>query len=156
MFAEVSSNILEILNRELERLRRLKEGIPVNLQETAQNAAELVRQRIQRTGRNESGQVMTTQARQRIGRYSKGWGKRRLRAQRQIEHVDFTMTGGLMEDYGVVNSDSQNAAVGFKTDKSGEIADHLEQYFGPAFGLTPEERNRSIRGFMEGVESIYP
>ncbi|GAB3272844.1 hypothetical protein GCM10027347_44780 [Larkinella harenae] len=155
MLTGIQSNLLETLRREVERLQQLRQSTQSSLVQSAQLGADLVRERIQTTGRTASGTTMTTRARQRIGRYSRAHGRRRRRAQRQVEHVDFTLTGELMSAWGIVGSDAQGVSVGFKNDGASEIAQHLEDYFGPAFDMTPDERERASRPVYESVNNLY-
>ncbi|WP_234734806.1 hypothetical protein [Tellurirhabdus bombi] len=155
MLTDIYSNLLEVLYREQERLEAIKSGTPRNLRNTAEVAAELVRRRIQESGRNVAGVQMTTQARERLGKYSKYHGRTRQRLNLQVAQIDFTMNGNLMSAWGVLSSDADGSSVGFDNDEAAEIANHLEGYFGEAFGMTNDERNRAVNGFLDQVHETF-
>ena len=149
----VYTNAEEILQAELARIRSLEALAPLLVVEAAQITRDEVAARIQRQGLNTAGQAMRGK-RAGYGAYSRQWGAKRDYRGLQVDHIDFTFDGILMDNWSVLTSPNGNVAIGFRDDRQADIAAELEGSFGEAFGPALGELEKGTQRFIDRSNQV--
>lgn len=127
------------LVRAIRETDRLVEPDSPLFREAATSIADRIRYRVQVEGRGSSGEIMVTRSDRTLGRYSRSHGTERQRKGLQTAHIDLTFSDQLFDAWGVIDGSD----VGFSDSEMARRADYLEQYFGPIFDPTDDERQQA-------------
>ena len=147
----LESNAEGVLLRLMNKISRAEDDLQENLREAAHDGLALIANRIQQRGQGQNGQRLRTKARKRVGAYSAYYAGKRAAAGRQVDRVDLTNTGRLFADWKVLSSSARRATGGFDSVESADKAEYLEDYYGPIFGLSPDEQAVVVGGVEERI-----
>lgn len=87
--------------------------------------------------------------------YSEGYAKERITEGRQIGYIDLTMTGDTLGDFIAEPSGKSEYSVGFRGQKSSDVAGYLEDYFGPIFTPSENEVEFLSEELERGLDAIF-
>lgn len=160
----VQSNAFEV--------RRSLEAMLVSLADTDKvlnratfDSFALIKQRIQQRGEKTDGSQIgkykgskanpiKTKAGRTITSIA-GYAKLRQKLGRQIDYIDFTLTGDMLDrSFSVIQIDENTIAIGFLNDANADKARWLEQRFGEVFANSEKELNEFIDTVVEEIEQI--
>jgi|GEM_PF-3600797 len=112
---------------------------PENLaREVALDVVAIVSDRVQQRGEKTNGEKADTAAKKTTGAYSKYYGIKRKKAGREIDYIDFTFTGDMMDSF-ISAPIEGGAEVGFKGKSASDKAEWNEARFGELFSLSDSE-----------------
>ena len=109
------------------------------------NSVALISQRVQNQGLDSSEKS--------IGVYSKSWAQQRLKEGRQVQFIDLTYSGEMMDSF-IFSPSGKDYVVGF-SDNQGFKADANEERFGIIFQLSNEELNDINNEIQNGLNEYF-
>ncbi|WP_234733387.1 hypothetical protein [Tellurirhabdus bombi] len=143
------SNAEDVFRDLLRSVERAENGMQDNLRIAAHDALAIIADRVQQSGQGINSRLVT-KAVIRSGVYSRQHSKRRSERGRQTNHVDLTLEGDLMRNWDVLSVSPKEAIVGFRDDRSADIAGYQEAYYGqPIFDLSDKEQSQIVDGIAE-------
>jgi hypothetical protein len=110
------------------------------------NSVALISQRVQNQGLDSNEKS--------IGTYSKSWAQQRLKEGRQVQFIDLTYSGEMMDSF-TFSPLGKDYVVGFSSDKEGQKADWNEERFGVIFQLSNEELNDINNEIQNGLDEYF-
>lgn len=123
-----------------------------HLPELANNVVLRVKARIY-TGRGTAGVIMTTNSRQKIGRYGAWHGGNRRKRGLQTDVVDLEYTGAMLKDYDVIKLPRGSIAVGFESETQAEKMEENELLYGFKIGDVEDSINDSeVDKFFDRID----
>lgn len=147
----IQTNAEQVLLELMEDVRRVETNMYSHLRAAALDATVLVAHRVQQQGKNAEGSRMRTRSVLKNGAYSQGHAKRRSERGRQTEHVDLTLEGDLMRNWGPIDITDTSATVGFTDNRQADKAEYLEAYYGPIFELSSDEQEQVAGGLEDNI-----
>jgi hypothetical protein len=86
--------------------------------------------------------------------YSEDYAIQRIKKGRQVDHVDLTFTGDMLDNFTASPSGENGYEVGFRGQKSADKSKYLEVYFGEIFSLSPSEADLSLNKIQTAVNAV--
>ncbi|WP_028664407.1 hypothetical protein [Runella zeae] len=144
----MTTNALEVFTDIVKQLRRIENITPYNLEQAAETAHSDVIQRIE-NGINSSGQTMESVSTEKLGRYSRSHGRRRVTKGLPIDRVTLKFTGEMIQSFKLIERLPREVSVGFDSEKAAEIASYNAERFGVAFNMNNSEEKRATNRFIQ-------
>ncbi len=144
----MTTNALEVFTDIVKQLHRIENITPYNLEQAAETAHSEVVQRIER-GVNTDGQIMESVSAEKLGRYSRSHGRRRIGKGLPIDRVTLKFTGEMIQSFKLIEKLPREVSVGFDSEKAAEIAGYNAERFGVAFDMNGSEEKRATDRFIQ-------
>lgn len=135
---KVESDIDKFYQKQLKTFEQLASADKV-LREAAFDTVVIISDRVQQQGKKTDGGLIKSKASKKTGEYSFYHGKQRQKKGFTTEIIDLTFSGDMMGDFVPVPDGPTSYLVGFRGNKSSEVAEFNEQRFGVIFQLSPSE-----------------
>jgi len=151
----IQSNISQFISAQKEMLSQLGLHQDRVLRQASFDLAALISDRIQQRGEKTNGDKMMTGSPYKAGAYSFDYGKyTRIKSGRQINHVDLTLTGDMMDNF-LPSANGQNEyIVGFQGKGPADKAEYAEAYYGTVFQASNEEISQVGQAIADNVNEI--
>jgi hypothetical protein len=150
---KITSNIGEVIKEIDVTLSQLKDTDKV-LRAAAFDTVAIISDRVQQRGKR-AGKELITKSKERTGRYSKYYGRKRIEEGRQVDVIDSTYSGDMMGDFIPAAVGNNEYHVGFRGDKSSSKAEYMEAYFGEIYSLSGEEYKDVSNTIDEAIDEIF-
>jgi hypothetical protein len=140
---KIESNTDAVIKKLIGKLGVLSEKEKI-LKEAMFDASALITGRVQQEGLNAKGEKMKSSSKKkgRVGSYSKEYGEFRVRKGFQVDHIDLTYSGDLINSFSV-QPIIGGYGIGFRGGNGkityDDLATYNEDRFGKVFKLTTEE-----------------
>ena len=110
------------------------------LRQASFDLVALISDRIQQRGEMSNGEKMKTRSKSPAGAYSFDYGKyTRVKRGRQVDHVDLTLTGDMMDNFIPTANGLNEYVAGFQGKGPADKAEYAEAYYGTIFHASSEE-----------------
>lgn len=117
------------------------------------NTIVLISDRVQQRGETTDGIKMRSKSKDVSGAYSFDYGKyQRFNKGRQIDHVDLTYTGEMMDSLTLEPEGGGKWIVGFSGQSASDKAEFNEQYYGTIFQLSDSEMNDVMDDLLNNIQ----
>lgn len=117
------------------------------------NTIVLISDRVQQRGETTDGTKMRSKSKDVSGSYSFDYGKyQRFNKGFQIDHVDLTYTGEMMDSLTLEPQGGGNWSVGFAGQSASDKAEFNEQYYGTIFQLSESEYNDVMDDLLNNIQ----
>ena len=111
-----------------------------------------MKNRIQQDGKKSDGGKITSPSTDRFGAYSAGYGKKRSKNGRQVNHIDLTFKNDMMRDLKPGPTGPMSYGVGFLSNEQRKIAGFNEDNFGVIFDPTDQELKQSLVTINKAIQ----
>lgn len=151
----IQSNINEFISAQKMMLGELGLSSDKILRQASFDLIVLISDRVQQRGENTSGDKMKTQSPYKAGAYSFDYAKyTRVKNGRQIDHVDLTFTGEMMDNFLPTSNGNNEYVVGFQGKSNSDKAEYNEAYYGTIFQASTEEITTIGEAIADNVNEI--
>lgn len=125
------------------------------LRQASFDLVALITDRIQQRGELTSGDKMKTNSPYKAGAYSFDYAKyTRVKTGRQINHIDLTLTGEMMDNFLPTANGNNEYVIGFLGKSNADKAEWNEANFGVIFQGSNEEINQVGEAIADNVNEI--
>lgn len=135
---KVESNI-EQVKKEVKLTINQLIDVDKILREASLDAVVMISDRVQQRGENTAGEKMITKSTPKKGAYSSSYADKRVKNGLQIEHIDLTFQGDMMNDFTVAPDGETGYIIGFRGQLSSDKSEWNERKFGTIFQLSETE-----------------
>ncbi len=135
---KVESNLNDVFQNTAKKLEETIQFDKI-IREAAFDGVALISRRVQNEGEKTDGSKITSPSSKKIGAYSYGYGNKRKKRGRQVDHIDMTFSGDMMGDLVPIPEGENSYIIGFRGKLSSDKAEWNELKFGKIFQLSESE-----------------
>lgn len=151
----VRSNIDEFISAQKKMLYELGLNSDAILRQASFDLVALISDRIQQRGEMTNGEKMKTSSPYKAGAYSFDYAKyTRVKNGRQIDHVDLTFTGEMMDKFLPSANGANEYIVGFQGKSNADKAEYNEAYYGTIFQASDDEISTVGEAVADNVNEV--
>lgn len=151
----VTSNINEFVSAQKQMLSQLGLREDTILRQASFDLVVLITDRIQQRGELTNGDKMKTSSSYKAGAYSFDYAKyTRVKKGRQIDHIDLTFTGEMMDNFLPTANGNNEYVIGFQGKLNADKAEWNELNFGVIFEASDEEITTTGEAIADNVNEI--
>jgi len=151
----IQSDLTQFISAQKEMLGELGLNSDKILRQAAFDLTVLITDRIQQRGELTSGVKMKTSSQYKAGSYSFDYAKyTRVKTGRQINHIDLTLTGEMMDNFLPTSNGKNEYVVGFMGKSNADKAEWNELNFGVIFQASNEEISQTGEAISDNVNEI--
>lgn len=151
----IESNITQFISAQKDMLSELGLNSDKILRQASFDLVALITDRIQQRGELTSGEKMKTSSPYKAGAYSFDYAKyTRAKTGRQINHIDLTLTGEMMDNFLPTANGDNEYVIGFLGKSNADKAEWNELNFGVIFEASNEEISQTGESIADNVNEI--